>query len=419
MTSSIVYPPVKFSRINPVWFLFIYIFLNLYKPLIGIIFGRESITAISIVISISLCLFYFLKDLTKYQIGKKKALSFLTLFLLTLHLLFSMVFIHGANFYPALVSYFQIVTPMIILFILESLEPHMVSQLSRFLVVSLIPFIVFAFIEILLPISLRIQLYMGFSRLVTGESQIDVAYYLGDTAYGGLRLGSLFFEPLTFAFVSTFLTIYLFSKKKKFAFPTLLTNVLSLGKLPIATTFIAIGAALFKRLYRLYYVFVFALIIIVLVYFIRNAEEIAIDSPSLGSHMVGLAYGLINTFEAPFMGHGFGTAGYLSFVYYKKMNEEGPFTKGIGGLMNGNESAVGSISYQLGYFFLLLFLLFFIVYFIRLVKARQHMMASGVIGFLLSLFLSESVLSITVVSVLLIFSKSLLLETENKIPTDH
>ena len=87
--------------------------------------------------------------------------------------------------------------------------------------------------------------------------------------------------------------------------------------------------------------------------------------------------------------------------------------------MNGNESAVGSISYQLGFIFLLLFLVFFIVYFIRLVKAKQIMMASGVIGFILSLFLSESVLSITVVSVLLIFSKSLLLESESQIRTDH
>jgi high-affinity Fe2+/Pb2+ permease len=87
--------------------------------------------------------------------------------------------------------------------------------------------------------------------------------------------------------------------------------------------------------------------------------------------------------------------------------------------MNGNESAVGSIAYQTGYLLLILFLFFFIRYFIRLVKTRQIMMASGVVGYMLSLFLSESVLSITVVSVLLIFSQGLMLNNESKFAVNN
>jgi hypothetical protein len=410
---------MKLSRINLVWLLEIYVFLNLYKPILGIVLAREILTALSIFISICLFGLYLTGDLLLARIQKKKFFSLLLLTLFGMHLLYSIIVLRAADVYPSLVSFFQIITPMLFLFVLDSLDKRNLDQLVRFVLKCLVPFIVFGFIEFLLPLDIRKQLYMGFSQIVTGEKKIDVAYYLGDTDYGGLRLGSLFFEPLTFAFVTTFLTIYLFSKKSKAWWGSFLTNILSLGKLPIATTIISMSSYLFKRMYLLYYLLIIAVISSVLVYFVSHAEEIAVENPSLGSHMLGLAYGLINAQEAPLIGHGFGTAGYVSLVYYKKINEEGPFKRDLTGLMNGNESAVGSIAYQTGYLLLFLFLFFFIRYFLRLVKKRQIMMASGVVGYIMSLFLSESVLSITVVSVLLILSQGLIHNNENKFAVNY
>ena len=410
---------MQLSKVNPVWFLKVYLFLNLYKPLIGLVSGREIITAFSIVISLALFFLFLAIDVASTRIRKKKLLSFCILLIFSIHLIYSMVVLRSADVYPSLVSFFQSSTPMLFLFVLESLDDEMIRNLTRYLLMCLWPFVIFGFIEFLLPIGLRTQIYMSYSRLVTGESNIDVAYYLGDTEYGGLRLGSLFFEPLTFAFVSTFLTIYLFSRKQKAGYVTLIVNILSLGKLPIATTLISLGSNILRRIYRWYYVFVTIIIALMLIYFMKNAEEIAVQNPSLGSHMLGLAYGLINSLESPLAGHGFGTAGYVSYVYYQKINKDGPFIEGFGGLMNGNESAVGSIAYQLGFILLLLFLSFFVVYFLRLVKAKQIMMASVVLGYLLSLFLSESVLSITVISVFLIFSKAQTIDSQNGYSSNH
>ncbi|PZR25745.1 MAG: hypothetical protein DI535_16930 [Citrobacter freundii] len=396
----------------PVLLLKIYLFLNLYKALVGVLIGREILTALSIVISIGLMAYFLTIDFLNGRIRKTKLVSFLTFGLFTFHLLYSILILRASDVYPSLVSYFQISMPMVLLFVLDSLDKGALDNIARFLVRCLVPFMIFGLIEFLLPIDFRKALYMEFSFIVRGERAIDVAYYLGDTDYQGLRLGSLFFEPLTFAFVSAFLTIFLFSKRESVkGIYSLVINILSLGKLPIATTLISLASKFFKSVYRLYYTFIFVAIITGVIYLARNAEKIAVENPSMGSHMVGLYFGLKNGLENPILGHGFGTAGYLSYLYYDSKKEEGPF-RGLNGKMNGNESAIGVITYQLGYVLLFLFMFFFISYFKRLIKGRQFLMASGIVGYMLSLFLSESVLSVTVVSVALIFSKSLMARSE-------
>jgi len=294
----------------------------------------------------------------------------------------------------------QLLTPLLFVFVIKSLDTGIINDLARYLQRILIPVIAFAIIELMLPLSIRTSMYMFYSKLSTGDAQLDVAYYLGDSAFTGLRLGSLFFEPLTFGFVSSFLVVYKVAWKKKQIIIPFIANIFSLGKLPVFTTFFSIFSKIFGRISFLYYLLG---CVVVAAYFVVNGVSIIQNNPSMANHLIGLSSGIVNGLEKPFAGHGLGSAGYVSLLTYIQSDTTGPFYRETE-FMNGNESGVGIMVYQFGFIITLLYLLFILFVFLDVYRNRSRIMAGCVLAYMIALFLSESVLGITVLSTLIIFS---------------
>lgn len=403
---------LKYNRKIIIFILKLFLIINLYKAILGFFLGRSVLSALGIILLILVFLYFFFYDLAIGYLKKSKIFSLFFIFYFLFQLFVSLFYLSSADTYPILVSFFQLLNPILLFYVLESLDKKAILAICSSLSYYLFPFILFAFVEFLTPINIRKQMYLYISYFNTGEYSIDVAYYLGDTSYKGLRLGSIFFEPLTFAFVSCFYAIYLFETKKKLKYWVVVSNILSLGKLPIATTLMSISIKFFNKIRYFFILFILITTSSLIFYFAKNFEIIANNSPSMGSHFLGLVFGILNSLETPFLGHGFGTAGFSSLLYYEKIGNIGPFKNFNSVYLNGNESAVGIIAYQIGFTGLLLYLIFYFGYFNRLLKHKRNMMALVFIGFIFSLFLSESVLSLTVTSILLIFSKGILVENE-------
>src|SRR5690349_15801352 len=99
-------------KLNPAWLIKIYLFLNLFKPILGIVLGREIITAFSIIISLFLFILFITADIFTARIKKHKVFTLLLLTIFAIHLLLSIIYLRTADAYPSLVSFFQITTPM-------------------------------------------------------------------------------------------------------------------------------------------------------------------------------------------------------------------------------------------------------------------------------------------------------------------
>jgi|GEM_PF-5025058 len=377
----------------------IFLFINVYKAIVGIFTGKGILTGISLLI-VLLVFFDKIYSLSKNKMDK---LSWFTVFLfcmLTLHLIYSIIFGESTLLIATISAYFQLITPLMLLFIVKNISESILNEIVDFLVKILWPMIIFAIIEFLTPVDIRMKLLSYHSVLTGGDGSIDVAYYLGDTQYNGLRLGSLFFEPLTFAFVSCFMFVSLFSsRKKKFLYP-MITNFLALGKLPLFTGIISLFNKIINtRLSKIYYFFS---VFFVGIYFAINAVNILQTSPSMANHLLGLGLGFFSALEKPILGHGLGTGGFVSISIYHENGITGPFYNESPSF-NGNESTVGIMLYQLGFIITFLYLILIISLFNDIHDKKSKVKAGLVIGYLVSSFLSESVLGITVVSVMLFF----------------
>lgn len=379
----------------------LYIFLNIYKPILGLFTGKSLITAFSLLILIFIFAYSLLRRYSsKYSVSYLNAYIILLIFVLFFHFFYSLLFGEATIMVTVFSSLMQLLTPLLFVFIIRTLDTTIINDLASYLQRILVPVIIFALIELMLPLSIRTAMYMFYSKLSTGDAQLDVAYYLGDSAFTGLRLGSLFFEPLTFGFVSSFLVIYKITWKKKQVFLSFITNIFSLGKLPVFTTFFALLSKFFGKLSIFYY---FLGCLVVAGYFIINGVSIIQNNPSMANHLIGLSSGIVNGLEKPLAGHGLGSAGYVALLTYIQSNTTGPFYRDTE-FMNGNESGVGIMLYQLGFIISVLYLLFIFFVFLDVYKDRSRIMAGCVLSYLIALFLSESVLGITVLSTLIIFS---------------
>lgn len=379
----------------------VYIFLNIYKALLGIIVPKAIITGLSLVLLLGVFFFILIKELRpSSKVGFIDCFIYLLLLVLFGHLFYSAFFGESTMFIATFSAFMQLTTPLVVIYIIRKLPVFITNNLASFLVKIISPMIVVGFIEFLLPIGLRTRIYTFYSLITSGSADLDVAYYLGDTSFGGLRLGSLFFEPLTFGFVSSFYVVFLVSKHYKRWFFPLFVNLMTLGKLPVFSTIISFGSKFLRPLSLFYYI---TAGLVVLAYFVINAQNILLNNPSMANHIIGLAAGIGNGLEKPLLGHGLGTSGYLIYMIYAKADVIGPFYRETE-FMNGNESGVGVLFYQLGAILTCMYVFFIIRIFFEVHKKHSRIMAGCVFAYLISLFLSESILGVTVVSTLFIFS---------------
>jgi hypothetical protein len=218
------------------------------------------------------------------------------------------------------------------------------------------------------------KMSIGKGIVDTVQRELPLSYFFIEMGFPIRRVGSIFMEPLTFGLFAslwavsyTALCSYQVNGRKQ---TSIMGSAYFIGTALsfIKSGYVLLVAALIKKRLVLC---VFITVIVVLG--VKFASEIdkkpGIELSSMLMHVNGLTNGLANGLEHPFLGHGCGTAGFLTWVALKKSGEAAKYFDLSNPTRNGNESLLGIIAYQYGYIYLTLYLvsiLYIVVKFLRL-----------------------------------------------------
>lgn len=293
------------------------------------------------------------------------------------------------------ISFTQLMFPLLFLFIVNNISLISLKAIVKKLFYLLIPIVIFSIFEILLPRNIKKQILSCLFFKLEGTLAIPTSY---DFDYFGLmRVGSLFFEPLTLSFVTLFLLGYLvnnykiYKKGRVYLIITALANLFSFGKSALFAVSLSIMSIFTRKKSGFLYI---GIVIFIIFYFVKNGKEIASTNANFNQHYLGLITGIEGALLKPF-GNGVGSAGYLIFLKCDAYKIEGPFFNKSN---NGNESTIGILLYQLGWLYTALFLSLLFFIFNSIYISNKYFTAGTVIGFIIALFFSESLMSIVVIA---------------------
>jgi hypothetical protein len=268
--------------------------------------------------------------------------------------------------------------------------------------------VVFGLLEFFLPFTVREQ---ALSYLFNGS--IPVAYISRDISLFSemnYRIGSIILSPLTFSFSCVALLALNPQESRVLIHRYFIYLICILTQ--VKTSLLGLVLLLFKKqIGKFSYLAFFTLVFSAFLFsYWFTPEEVyltSVDSSlkSISNHLIGLTAGLRGSLSNYFTGHGLGKSGFLIYLEVKESSTVSPFKDSLPG-MNGNESSIGVIGYQLGLFFLCLhFYLYFT--FIKVMRdSRSHLAISFCFFFIAFQMLSESALTmfISILSAL-IFAK--------------
>lgn len=324
------------------------------------------------------------------------------------------IFVNDIHPKLVLYAYLRILFVLFIFFIATNIKlltlRKTIAKISKIIYI----YMIIGFVEWFIPISFKKNLIEWFVLQKVGGTQTSLnMYYFKDFGPELFRLGSIVFEPITFSMVSA-IGIYLLIKKHKNIskiFFYILINFATLAKSGTITLLFIYLSQYFKK-YFLPFIYFFSFLIIILftLYFGNLVIEL-IDSDksysyikvfithfaTVGNHIVGLVMGIVGGFKAPFIGHGLGTAGYIISNEAIKLGMEGPT------ILNGNESTVGTLVYQIGFGGLYLIFLIFNHYLRRAKLNKDYTSIGLILGFYIFMMLSESAFAMAIIT-LFIFS---------------
>lgn len=376
-------------------FLCIFGFVNLTKGVGSLFISKEIFTLVS---------FFFL--FASFFCVVKKVRFFDAIDAL-LFFVISVLFFHFALYvYVCDVSYItipmksliQLEIPLILAYVYRRASGEVLAKVADYLSAPLMLLMIIGFMEFLLPGDIRAMIYSYSNYLSGGDLSVPVSYYLGDSSFAGYRVGSILFEPLTYAYIVSFVFIFRVSNGGRIISLSLFSLLTSLGKLPILGAIMAVLVRAEKRLGRLIICMWLVSYVVAIVFF---SNYFINNSYSMGAHFSGLMYGVKSIFDSP-LGNGFGTSGYLPFLSYLSVGEKGPFV-GNSIVENGNESAIGVVFYQIG-FLGILYISVFVAILFDVIKKAGALRGVIVASFIASLFLSESALSVTVLNFMFLYS---------------
>lgn len=389
-------------------FLILAISILVFKALLSVIVPAIVLNFLSLIIISVLFISYML--LQKFTQFKMLLLLFLCWLLLAAISSYAIV-PEGVLPEFTATNFAQLAFPLIFLYVLLSLKYSTLLALIKYIKVIGMIILIAALIELLFvsdDLRLRLASYVLQSKL--GDAAKTDAYYDVTLGMGYLRPGSILFEPLTTGMILiSILMLYWGHKEegnafyKKFAY--ILIIFVGGVKSAIVTLLIAVGLMRWR-----YFVMPIALVLVVFTLFLLKDHLLAIlqgtrieGFESISNHLLGLTFGVINTLDTPWFGHGLGSAGYLIWLKCQAMEIVGPFVhaRKYGGMGNGNESGLGVIIYQLGlvYGLALVGLMFRVI--LWFYKHKDYGMVSLMLGGLVFLMLSESSLSFSINAVML------------------
>jgi hypothetical protein len=372
--------------------LLIFVFTLVYKNLINLFFNNLGHTISSFFLFLFI-IFVIVKIKNKILlISKIQLILFSLLIYLILDSLYSYLFLyHIIDTRNILISFQQFFVPILIILFLFYIPINLI--LLRKVIYFSLPLYIFAVFELLLPTSIIEQIY----HLTSNQGSFYLsAYFFWEFGQPIRRLGSLFFEPLTFGVFTAYMVItsYILNKSKfqKFFY-------INLGLISLVKSFyvITLFSMLINKKWKLYTSIVLIGIIFLSLFLIileMEQNQIKILFLTLGNHLNGLISGLFNASEHLFFGHGLGTAGYKNELYnlstsHSKVTEINIFFNdpyhGV-----GNESGLGIMVYQLGYGFTIIYSILHIKIINNLIKYNSYILVGLFIGLFIFFMLSES-----------------------------
>jgi hypothetical protein len=247
-------------------------------------------------------------------------------------------------------------------------------------------------IEFIMPISIKEVIISS----VYGIGTVPASYFSREIAFFPFRLGSFYFEPLTFSFTLLFLICCYTNAKTKNNTLIYITMILSQIKTAILGGFLILIAKN-RRIINIIGLLSFAFVIFICFSFDGWFFYYAFNNTvfkSAANHLAGLVFGIQEAFQNLF-GNGLGLSGYLTALDAKNYPALSSLYS-ITPLETGNESTIGVIGYQLGGFFLVLHLILFVkIYFFHL-KNKNYRIASFTLLIMLFQLFSESALTLLI-----------------------
>lgn len=386
--------PIQKLQIRLIYML---VFVFFFKNIFSILIPKQFFSALIVLIISGL---YALIHFSSNRISKY---DFFILYALISISAFSFFFpIKGWTIQYFVLSFIQIFIIVCSYRIVNYLPIDRFLEVLKLFRKLMIVFSVLGFVEFFIPTSIKAFAFSGYNKLVYGDFTIPVAYYLGDSSLSVLRIGSLFFEPVTFSFLTGLFFLYLLEhdEKKWFTLFVLVVHLMTMGKLALFCTFTAL---LFKYSHRYSYFLLCLIPLTVATYFVLSYSHIDVNMPSMANHVNGLISGFKGSLNNPFVGNGIGTSGFL--VATASIDQlVSPFSSGTF-IENGNESAIGILLFQFGFIFTLLFIGIFIIQMHSASKIKNYLYMGYTLGVIISLFFTESILGIVVIFIYLLLGK--------------
>ncbi|MEY8200435.1 MAG: hypothetical protein RPS47_14445 [Colwellia sp.] len=322
-----------------------------------------------------------------------KRITILPLLCLAYLIINAVVSIQSGDFGLVVISFLQISFFYICLLFFESQSISLLRRVIQFLKLFLFVSVFVGMFEMFVPAGMREQILRSFYG-----GDLPVAYISRDIGVGELsmRLGSFFLSPLTFTYSCVALLTILSVERERLNILVTFITVLS----KVKTGWLGVFLMILKNRLPMVAGWFFLLLvggILILPLFISGVDLLLIPSDTLlksfSNHLVGLVSGVASAYDNVWFGEGLGRSGYVIFKQVVDGYAFSPFL-GLSPYLNGNESTLGVISFQLGFIFLLLHISIFYFYLLSLKNSGL----SGGMAFLFFLFvfqaLSESSLTI-------------------------
>ena len=230
----------------------------------------------------------------------------------------------------------------------------------------------------------------------TEAAGLPISYYMMEFGGRVLRVGSIFFEPVTFGLFAALMTVAAFelARVQGLAPKWKKIRLLFVGCTLLAWVKSGVIIVLLDLLGRDRRVRLLALVglLLTIVLLPMGFLSSSIDWSDAVYHFAGLVQGLQNAGENPFLGHGLGTAGFQAFNLLSDKGTVGQYFDVANPYRNGNESMIGVIAYQFGYPYLVLFVILNVSLALSL-RHRSRAASVLVLSVFLISFFTESVMS--------------------------
>lgn len=389
----------KFSHEEGV--LLILLFILIYKKLLGIFIGELAIQLVFLLCFLIATLFFSTKLLNRKIIANTDNLIvffllFWLCFLFVISLFTRPPRVEVANVF---ISFRQIFVPLILVLIV--LNTQISKCFLKGVILFSIPVLLFSILEWLLPTSVIKTTYNSVMPIGAEPFEQSAYFFWEFGSHPIRRIGSLFFEPLTYAIFTAYIivTLIVLRRPKVYIGVYLLMGLASLVK----SFYIFISVLIFSNNRIRSTIVIFSFFIcalgIVLYSFGLSEEQLKEEFFTIGNHFYGLVSGLVNGVHVPLLGHGLGTANYLNVLQNIQNGNEfsieivnAYFNDPYAG--NGNESGLGVMLYQFGVVFSFFWGLLYFVIILKLLKARLFVLSSMFLSYIIVFTLSESVYAV-------------------------